>query len=273
MNWFSTDRRADRLQPPHAARAPRLRGRRGLRHRRRRGRARRRALDRRRLPPRDDRRRLARHGVRAAHRRRQRDDQHPQRATKRRSSRGARRGARRTASRSSRPSCSCIVNLPKRSTGHRRERADARRRAGGVRRARRSEDRRRADVRAGARNEVIVGRVGAARSSRAPTSARSCSSGRTTGRWSASSRPTASISESEIWADAAVLAPAYRRGIVVSERRREARLARQLPAVQGRADGRPAREPEDRARDRVLRRAVADARAHRQLPGRHRHAR
>ena len=55
--------------------------------------------------------------------------------------------------------------------------------------------------------------LGAARSSPDSTSARSSSSGRTTGRSWASSRPKGSISESEIWADAAVLAPAYRRGI------------------------------------------------------------
>ena len=63
--------------------------------------------------------------------------------------------------------------------------------------------------------------------------------------------------ESEIWTDAAVLQAAYQRGDTFQSVYVQARLARSVPAVQGRADHRPAAQGEGRcAQTELLRRAI-----------------
>ena len=267
MNWFAQLFALVGFNLRTLPRA-RLRRRGGVRHRRRRGRARRRALDRRGLPPRDD---AAGSPDTAIVLRAGADNEMTQRPLARRSRRSSatRPASRaRTASRSPRPSCSSSStcrSAPPAPTRTCRCAASSRQ----LRGAPGSQDRRGPQVRVGhERGDRRPRRARAVRRTRRRR--RSCSSDRTPGRSSASSRRTAAIAESEIWTDAAVLAPAYHRGSSLSDRAREARLRRQLPAVQGRADRRSARQREGRARDRVLRRAIAHAARPRHRPRRHR---
>ena len=105
-----------------------------------------------------------------------------------------------------------IIDLPKRSHQHGGQRADARRRADG-----RSQVRDEVSIVEGrmfefGTNEVVVGRGASAQFAGLTRRQRGAIGPEHAGRSSASSRPTAASSETEIWCDARVLQGAYRRG-------------------------------------------------------------
>ena len=143
------------------------------------------------------------------------------------------------------------------------------------------EDHRRADVRAGQeRDHRRPRRVAAVLGSRRRHDA--ARGARTRGRSSASSTTAEASSESEIWCDAKVLQPAYRRGNSFQSVIARLESRGLVSDVQGRADHEPAADRHRDARAGLLRAAVrrrcrriirTHRRRHRGADGRRRHLR